>query len=924
MADPSARIHYLSDCYRADNRGRVVTDVFHDSVMHRHFLNRADRLLDGSLQRLPVEHNWAVETQKSALLYPREKTLCYAPLLILGQGITIAGRMRRLAAPLFLVPVEIEQAVFAGEERYDVVPDFTNTRINATLLDALLEQESDYPLLDALLESLPLPPFDRSGLHTLAGALKTSLPSLDVTPLHDSEEFWSEQSVRRYCRADNPASAVVPAGFFGLIPNSPDSGGILYELDQLRSPGIQLSAPVMTLLGRMDSTEITTGKALVDKGRMSLAPAVLSQAQERAVRAARSSVLSLLIGPPGTGKSFTLAAIALDLVARDQTVLLATRTPQALDVLQEKVNALLGMPGLVMRGGRKGYRRELRDYLEYLTRGAPGLPTFDEKTVRDNQKLLSRAEKRLRTCECRLKASLTRATGLGDLLVRKEEGGLGMMDSVRWEVVSRWDRCFPPTWGLMEQYRTLTMERVRLLGEQLRISLRRRVDRAVHSHRQDFMAFIRALRARRSSRQESYLDAVDLPILLSALPVWLVDTGGLHRVFPLTDGLFDQVLLDEATQADLATCLPALQRGKRAMVAGDPKQLRHVSFLSRHRQRVLAERHGVSDDEMQTLDYRAISLIDRVEQAVTSGEAVVSLDEHFRSRPPLIGFPNQRFYRGSLKVMTAVPGRPEDNVLTILRVDGTRGRDGVNQAEVDAAVNLVEAVVDTESAAPAASTIGVLSPFRDQTEALRERLEKRFSPDVLQRHAVRIGTPYAFQGEERDTMILSFAVDSESPAASLRYLNREDVFNVSITRARDRQVLLLSFDPSGLGANHLLAEYAAWVGRHPAQPPVSSEMRDRALAELQDALREDGIKCVPAYPLAGMVVDLMAWNENARLALDLVGCPGPLGEAFPLERTRVLQRCGVAVMPIPYHWWRDDPSACQRAIRAILEPDVRP
>ena len=55
------------------------------------------------------------------------------------------------------------------------------------------------------------------------------------------------------------------------------------------------------------------------------------------------------------------------------------------------------------------------------------------------------------------------------------------------------------------------------------------------------------------------------------------------------------VLVDEATQCDLASCLPIIDRGKKLVVTGDPRQLRHVSFLSRSRQRHLAARHSVAD-----------------------------------------------------------------------------------------------------------------------------------------------------------------------------------------------------------------------------------------------------------------------------------------------------------------------------------------
>ena len=51
----------------------------------------------------------------------------------------------------------------------------------------------------------------------------------------------------------------------------------------------------------------------------------------------------LLIGPPGTGKSFTIAQLILDAVARGQTVLLSSKMNKAVDVVVEKLTPHLGV-----------------------------------------------------------------------------------------------------------------------------------------------------------------------------------------------------------------------------------------------------------------------------------------------------------------------------------------------------------------------------------------------------------------------------------------------------------------------------------------------------------------------------------------------------------------------------------------------------
>ena len=46
---------------------------------------------------------------------------------------------------------------------------------------------------------------------------------------------------------------------------------------------------------------------------------------------------------------------------------------------------------------------------------------------------------------------------------------------------------------------------------------------------------------------------------------------------PFEPGIFDLVVIDEASQCDIASALPLLYRARRAVIIGDPLQLKHVS-----------------------------------------------------------------------------------------------------------------------------------------------------------------------------------------------------------------------------------------------------------------------------------------------------------------------------------------------------------
>ena len=73
-------------------------------------------------------------------------------------------------------------------------------------------------------------------------------------------------------------------------------------------------------------------------------------------------------------------------------------------------------------------------------------------------------------------------------------------------------------------------------------------------------------------------------------------------ILPLQRDMFDLVIIDESTQCDIASSFPVLQRGKRAVVVGDPKQLRHLSFLPRERQEAIADRYSLSAPTVARFD----------------------------------------------------------------------------------------------------------------------------------------------------------------------------------------------------------------------------------------------------------------------------------------------------------------------------------
>jgi superfamily I DNA and/or RNA helicase len=177
----------------------------------------------------------------------------------------------------------------------------------------------------------------------------------------------------------------------------------------------------------------------------------------------------------------------------------------------------------------------------------------------------------------------------------------------------------------------------------------------------------------------------------------------------LEKDLFDLVIMDEATQCDIASALPALYRAKNAVVVGDPNQLRHYSFVSKAQQVNLRTKCGLPEEK--TFDYRNRSILDFYISKIPQQDQVSFLREHFRSSPSLIEFSNEQFYEGQLEVLKSTPKHTAENQLEIIEVSGSRNEKGVNETEAVAIIEKLKELVAKHTAFSKPPTIGVISPL---------------------------------------------------------------------------------------------------------------------------------------------------------------------------------------------------------------------
>ncbi|PEN14847.1 hypothetical protein CRI94_00695 [Longibacter salinarum] len=904
-----AVFRYAHDCFRADHRRTTLWDLFHARVRRKYIFEGEEDVMNGELPHAVVDRGWGEETRSEARMYDAETVLVMGSLFVTGQTV-VNGHDMTLCSPLIIVPanlVERDGFLFAR-------PDRRRRRINHVLLQQIGRKRLTDEAVDAVIGRLQATLSGQPITGEIASQLAEELEAgvgVDVSPLAAYPARASEKVLRRHRRETKSGIfRCVPATAVALINRSVSTRGILHELNEIAGSS-KTSAPLRTLFSDANDAQGDPAPGHAD------VPAVLSKAQHNVLKRARTQPLSMAIGPPGTGKSFTIAAVAVEHAIRGSTVLVACKKDHAVDVVADIVDRQFGLGQCIVRAGRQDYLRDLKRYLEQVLSGVHTADAPSAKRLRAVERRVEEIRIRVSRLEKSLEADLDRHTDWGRILAAGDPGLWSRLRQ-RW-IAWRVERgtALPERAGRLSELRSQQLRATRdLVRRKHQFNLAQLLD----DHRGDLKQFLSAIRARNSGTQLQRMQQLHLPAVLHALPIWLVKMSDVSDILPLVRECFDLAIIDEASQCDVPSAIPVLHRARRALITGDPRQLRHISFLSTDRQQEIRRKHKAGENPNRPLfDYRNHSLLDVVSDALESQRDVSFLDEHFRSVPPIIEFSNERFYGGALRIMTEKPDAHRPEALRLVQTGGTRDARGVNQAEVTAIVDDVETLVESQASQPTPTSIGILSPFRAQVDALREAIRSRFTVDVIDRHDILVGTAHTFQGEERESMFLSWCVDGSGNGTARRFAERPDVFNVSVTRARSRQWSYASVDLDALGVDDLLGAYLRYVDRYAGAVSIPRvDAHDRFAEDVAAQLREEGYRVWVGLSIAGQTVDIVVETRGQYAGIDLIGYPGSFSDAIPLERYRMFGRAELTVVPLSYPDWTTDRAACIEELLTTL------
>lgn len=624
----------------------------------------------------------------------------------------------------------------------------------------------------------------------------------------------------------------------------------------------------------------------------------LNDAQEAALAATATQALTVVDGPPGTGRRRMIAAIVADAWLRGETVLVSSAHDAAVDRLASWTLPL--DEGLLLRTGDAERRHRLAARLPELVERIAARPPEPEPPSPPRATTLARHEAARRLEEfALLQQAVVAAAGernqthealwtgepaqgidlaaveaLAERASRTSFGWLrrrrtlacleraGIADTrVSAEQVRDWARAesaFGVAWDALEAFRHTNPDD-QLTGfdtaeaEWLaawRGATRERVREAFAAGAEPLGELATALDGDPGARRAAIARA------MGHARGWASGALSAQPELECRAGAIDLVVIEGAGRRGLAAALPLAYRAKRLVVIGDPRGPRPVASDGGPF-RALAAEAGASYETLAAAGLRYGEDSAYSAFAAASGARPHLLEEHDRCHPEIIGFCNRQFYGGRLIVLTRVEhdlGQPRG--LEWLDVEGRTERGPAGGALNRAEAAAVAAWVAGSGLEPA--RIGVVTPFREQARLIRRLLsDERFGASF---HAVRIGTVHTFQGGS-ETLLFSAVLAAEADPASVAWLESErSLVNVAVSRARSR--LLVFGDRTQLrrlGAATLVAlsEAADRRGRRREPPPSALTVA------LHASLVAHGI---PA--------SLGSVDEGYPLAITLIGADG--------------------------------------------------
>ena len=715
----------------------------------------------------------------------------------------------------------------------------------------------------------------------------TYVLNIDTEELNFYPIVWNENKIKKQIRSVKKVDQykIVPSSGTVFLRKSLSSVKVVTDLEAIAKQNT-FNDSLEELINQTRSDFVTNTSYLEHR---------LNKDQTDALTAAQKFRNSVIIGPPGTGKSYTISSIAVDAILNNKSVLIVSKTKQAVEVIRQMLLDDFAIKDFLVHTSGNRYKISLKALVKrklsnITKRYVPYHSTIkhlDNELKNSEEEFNKIVDQELRLSELSTNENLTFKEKLQKLLLTN----FNSLDESIWQSVAQSNSV---NVAINKELKKYVLSNLRALNKN-----------NVSKYRKELAEYYEGLICLNFTESQQIIDAIDFNKILKIFPLWLAHLSELNTVLPLQKELFDLVIIDEATQCDIATALPAIYRAKQVIIAGDPNQLKHYSFVSRSAQQELLEKFNLPNTPL--FNYRDKSILDLYLSRLTNQDQVIFLREHYRSTPSLIEFNNQEFYDSQLEIIKSTPEFTNKSQIELEVVAGKRDKKGINGVEAKLVVLKVIELIKQYRGSGEIPSIGIISPFSSQVKHINSLISKQVKYADIKLFKIICGTPYNFQGSEREIILISFTVCRNTHHASYTHLNKAEVLNVGTTRAKSFQYIYTSVKKNDLNKSSLFFKYLSFIETYQYYEKSTTVTKDLFQDEVVRHLQQLNIKDINlSYPFAGSILDVFFIHNKQKYFIDLIGHPGEHYNAFSIERYKTFSRVGIKCLPIHYSYWKEN------------------
>ncbi len=450
-----------------------------------------------------------------------------------------------------------------------------------------------------------------------------------------------------------------------------------------------------------------------------------------------------------------------------------------------------------------------------------------------------------------------------------------------------------------------------------------------------------------------YASAIkNMQIAKKAVPIWIMPLESAISFFPdCSPNQFDVLIIDEASQCDISS-LNLIFRSKKALIVGDENQTSVIVDRSIS----IAKTNDLLNKYLYSHQFKTqFDVTGRISSVYAMASVVypniVTLKEHFRCLPEIIGFSNQYIYANSiipLKTATEnIFGEPieiryiEDDISEIHKPK-------IVQSILSDILQIIQDYTDKKIAT--LPTIGIISLDSSNLNHIRELNKQILGNETIKLHSEEINflaaTSREFQGDERDIIYLTVTATHKfleegdmitiKPPTAVASEDFMRIYNVAASRAKEKSILYHSIHPDAIPIinpecyrKKIIDYYSNYRESNKlAKSNLLQDLLNRVDASSGDFEKgvctflynnNYGNQINPQYKVGGYVIDFGIIMNNKKIAIECDGYTYHSGYEKireDIKRQEILERAGWQFFRIQStEWFYKNDQVCRKLLK---------